>query len=51
MTELEDELLRFPKGEHDDLIDALDMVPQIWQEVPRVERIPEREVGCDAIGW
>ena len=49
MTELEDELLRFPRGEHDDLVDALAYVPHIWTET-RIQRVPEPEV-TSSIGW
>lgn len=35
--ELIDELLRFPKGEHDDLIDALAMAVKLATETPEIE--------------
>lgn len=49
-TELEDELLRFPRGDHDDLVDALAYVPHIWQDV-RVDKVPQPRVADATIGW
>lgn len=40
MTELEDELLRFPVGQHDDLIDALSFGLPYWKK-PSVYQKPE----------
>lgn len=50
MPELEDELLRFPKGEHDDLVDALAYVPHIWHEARRQE-IPKVQICDEAVGY
>lgn len=49
MTELEDELLRFPRGEHDDLVDCLAYVPHIWTDT-RVKPMPQPE-AVSSIGW
>jgi len=48
-VELEDELLRFPKGEHDDLVDALAYAASIMQE-PRRKPMPELP-PVDATGY
>ena len=48
--ELEDELLRFPKAEHDDLVDALAWVPHIWREATPVQQVEPR-IDDERIGY
>lgn len=43
MISMEQELLAFPKGEHDDLIDALSMQVHFWTEMMGLARGEERE--------
>src|SRR3990167_4066662 len=50
MSELEAELLRFPKGEHDDLIDALAYVPHVWNQVS-TQKTPQPVIGDALIGY
>jgi predicted phage terminase large subunit-like protein len=51
MMELEDELLRFPKGQHDDLADALSFIQQVAFPggVNRI-LVPEENIGLDSDG-
>jgi len=49
-VELEDELLRFPKGEHDDLVDALAYAAGIMQE-PRRRPVQQPEPSEPLIGY
>src|SRR3990167_479699 len=50
MPELEDELLRFPKGEHDDLVDALAYVPHVWHQAV-AQKTPQPVIGDALIGY
>jgi len=49
-SELEEELLRFPKGEHDDLVDALAYVPQLVHK-PQRPKIPQPQPADPLIGY
>ncbi|MCH8055984.1 MAG: phage terminase large subunit [Deltaproteobacteria bacterium] len=49
-VELEDELLRFPKGEHDDLVDALAYAAGIMQE-PKRKPVLQPEPSEPLIGY
>lgn len=47
MTELEQELLAFPKGAHDDVIDTLSMQMDFWLEMMDFSKLAEPEKPID----
>lgn len=47
MDELENELKRFPRGKHDDIIDSLQMVYDLYTLQPNTDRTQQLNISYD----